>query len=65
MTFAREGARVLLVDAVLQRAEETLAMIVEEGGEASVFQADVTQRQRLPAHGGGRRRAVRPPGHPG
>ena len=42
VTFAREGARVLLVDAVLQRAEETLAMIVEEGGEASVFQADVT-----------------------
>ena len=39
--FAREGARVLLVDAVLERAEETLAMIAEEGGEASVFQANV------------------------
>lgn len=39
--FAREGARVLLVDAAAQRAEETLAMIEEEGGEASVFQANV------------------------
>ena len=39
--FAREGAKVLLVDAVAERAEETLAMIEEEGGEASVFQADV------------------------
>ena len=41
--FAREGARVLLVDAVAQRAEETLAMIKEEGGEASVYQANVIQ----------------------
>ena len=39
--FAREGARVLLVDAVVERAEETLEMIREEGGEASVFQANV------------------------
>src|SRR5919106_4712245 len=40
--FAREGARVLLVDAVKERAEETLAMIKEEGGEASAFEANVT-----------------------
>ncbi len=40
--FAREGARVLLVDVVKDRAEETLAMIRKEGGEASVFQGDVT-----------------------
>ena len=39
--FAREGAKVLLADAVLERAEETLAMIMEEGGEASVFKANV------------------------
>ena len=39
--FAREGARVLLVDAVLERAEETLAMIAGEGGEASCLQANV------------------------
>ena len=40
--FAREGARVLLVDAVVERAEETLEMIEAEGGEASVLAADVT-----------------------
>lgn len=43
--FAREGARVLLVDRVTQHAEETLAAIREEGGEASVFGADVTQSE--------------------
>jgi NAD(P)-dependent dehydrogenase (short-subunit alcohol dehydrogenase family) len=40
--FAREGAKVLLADAFIERAEETLAMIREEGGEASAFQANVT-----------------------
>ncbi|MDA1257606.1 MAG: SDR family NAD(P)-dependent oxidoreductase [Chloroflexi bacterium] len=40
--FAREGASVLLVDAQVERAEETLAMIEAEGGTASVFSADVT-----------------------
>jgi len=40
--LAREGAKVLLVDAVGERAEETGATILEEGGEASVFQANVT-----------------------
>ncbi len=40
--FAREGARVLLVDREPERAEETSAIIAEEGGEASVFEADVT-----------------------
>ena len=43
--FTREGARVLLVDAFPDRAEETLAMIKEEGGEVSVFQADVTDAE--------------------
>ena len=40
--FAREGAKVLLVDIVLEAAEETLKMVLEEGGEASTFQADVS-----------------------
>jgi NAD(P)-dependent dehydrogenase (short-subunit alcohol dehydrogenase family) len=40
--FAREGAKVLLVDAVEERANETMGMIHDEGGEASVLQADVT-----------------------
>lgn len=41
--FARQGARVLLVDLEIERARETQATIEAEGGEASVFQADVTQ----------------------
>ncbi len=39
--FAREGARVLLVDAVRARAEETQAMIREAGGVAEVCEANV------------------------
>ena len=39
--FAREGAKVLLVDAAPERAEETLSIIREEGGEAAVFAANV------------------------
>lgn len=39
--FAREGAKVLLVDAVEERAAETLEMIRQEGGEASAFAANV------------------------
>ena len=40
--FAREGARVLAVDRNLDSAEETVAMIKAEGGEARAFEADVT-----------------------
>ena len=43
--FAREGARILVVDRVLQNAEATVAAIREEGGEASVFEADVTRAE--------------------
>ena len=39
--FAREGAKVLLVDQVLARAEETWEVIRQEGGEASAFEANV------------------------
>lgn len=41
--FAREGASVFLVDVNADRAEETRSAIALEGGEAFVFQADVTQ----------------------
>jgi NAD(P)-dependent dehydrogenase (short-subunit alcohol dehydrogenase family) len=41
--FAREGAKVLLVDNSAAAAEETLKMIKEEGGEAEIFVADVSQ----------------------
>lgn len=42
LVFAREGARVLLVDRELPSVELTQRMISEEGGEASTFQADVS-----------------------
>ena len=41
--FAREGARVLCVDQALPRAEETVALIRSEGGEAAAHAADVTR----------------------
>ncbi len=41
--FAREGARVLCVDLVKERAEETAAAIRGEGGEAIAHAADVTR----------------------
>jgi NAD(P)-dependent dehydrogenase (short-subunit alcohol dehydrogenase family) len=41
--FAREGARVLCVDRVAERAEETVALVRAEGGEAAAHAADVTQ----------------------
>src|SRR5215471_7762655 len=41
--FAREGAQVLCVDQVPERAEETCAMITSEGGVASSFEAAVTR----------------------
>lgn len=40
--FAQQGASVLLVDRDERNADTTLAMIREQGGEASVFPADVT-----------------------
>ena len=43
--FARNGARVLLVDRNQENAEATLATIKEEGGEASVFLGDVTSNE--------------------
>ena len=47
--FAREGASVLCVDRVLASAEETVAMIEQEGGKASAFEADVTDEEQVKA----------------
>jgi NAD(P)-dependent dehydrogenase (short-subunit alcohol dehydrogenase family) len=41
--FAREGARVLCVDVVKERAEETVGLIRAEGGDAEALAADVTR----------------------
>jgi len=42
--FAREGASVVCADQVAERAAETVAMIVAEGGTASVLECDVSHR---------------------
>jgi NAD(P)-dependent dehydrogenase (short-subunit alcohol dehydrogenase family) len=42
--FAREGARVLCVDQMKDRAEETVGLIRSGSGEAEPFAADVTRR---------------------
>lgn len=43
ITFAREGAKVMLVDRRLDSATETEKMIADEGREAFSFEADVTK----------------------
>ena len=45
IVFAREGAKVVLVDAVREWAEATQAIIEEEGGEAMTAVADVTNSE--------------------
>ncbi len=47
--FAREGAKVLLVDNVKERVTPTLQAIQAEGGEASIFVADVTDEAQCQA----------------
>jgi NAD(P)-dependent dehydrogenase (short-subunit alcohol dehydrogenase family) len=46
--FAREGARVVLVDKFEDRAKETLRLIEEEGGEAEVVAADLADVSACP-----------------
>lgn len=43
LLFAREGAEVLCVDRLAERAEETASMIVAEGGKAAAFVANITK----------------------
>ncbi len=43
LLFAREGARVMLVDRDLKSAGETEAMIRDEGGQCLAFEADITR----------------------
>ena len=45
IVFAREGAKVVLVDAVQEWAEATRAIIEDEGGEAMTAVADVTSSE--------------------
>jgi NAD(P)-dependent dehydrogenase (short-subunit alcohol dehydrogenase family) len=48
--FAREGARVLLVDRRIDSAEETAGLIRDEGGTAECIQADWTSRADCTAY---------------
>jgi len=41
--YAREGARVMVVDSRIEAARETERTIREEGGECAVFEADVSR----------------------
>ena len=41
--FAREGAKVLCVDRVAERAQETVDMIAAEGGQAEAFAANIAK----------------------
>ena len=43
--FAREGAKVVLVNRSAERAEKLAKQIKDEGGEASVFAGDVAKAE--------------------
>ncbi len=45
LLFAREGARVMLVDRKLDSAKETESIIKKEGGQAFAFEADIAKPQ--------------------
>ncbi len=45
--FAREGAKVFAVDLQLAAVEETKGIIDKEGGECSVYQADVSKEDQV------------------
>lgn len=49
LLFAREGARLLLVDRDPVSVEETRQMIIAEGGQAITFTADITQSAQCAA----------------
>jgi NAD(P)-dependent dehydrogenase (short-subunit alcohol dehydrogenase family) len=47
LLFAREGAKVLAVDRDIASAEETVALIRDDGGDAQAFEADVLDEESL------------------
>jgi NAD(P)-dependent dehydrogenase (short-subunit alcohol dehydrogenase family) len=49
MLLARAGARVLVVDILREAAEQTVAMIEQEGGSAAAFVADVVDERQCRA----------------
>src|SRR5919204_3607494 len=49
VTFAREGAKVFCADLKQAAAEETVALIAKEGGEAAAFEADASSNASIKA----------------
>jgi NAD(P)-dependent dehydrogenase (short-subunit alcohol dehydrogenase family) len=49
LVFAREGAKVMVVDRDITSAAETVTLIAQEGGEATACQADVVDEQQIKA----------------
>jgi len=49
IVFAREGAKVLLVDRNVDSANETKSMVEDAGGTATTFEADVTRESECEA----------------
>jgi 3-hydroxybutyrate dehydrogenase len=47
VNMAQEGAKVAVPDIDLQAAEETVALIKKDGGEAKAFKMDVTQKSEV------------------
>ncbi len=49
LTFAREGAKVVVVDTIAGSGEETVTMIRKAGGEASFVRTDVSKANEVEA----------------
>ena len=53
--YAREGARVIVLDLNMEGANETVGLVTKAGGKASAVKLDVTDRQACKGREPGRR----------
>ncbi|AIQ41183.1 SDR family NAD(P)-dependent oxidoreductase [Paenibacillus sp. FSL R7-0297] len=47
LEFARNGAKVALLDRTVENAEKVARQVVQEGGEAAVFECDIAEPQQV------------------